>query len=251
MVVPVGLGRVRAAAPSWLIGSVTLVSAIADADENEEVPQHTWGLLFLAPLLGWDLNGCKVVVLAVLQHPRTGPRSDHMDESTIARFWSKVDKKGPRHPRLGTRCWEWAVAKDKDGYGVFGLSTSVKSVRAHRFSWLLRHHAEAEDLVLHACDNPSCVRPSHLFEGTPATNMADKMAKGRHVVATKGRPDLAFHGSKHGNAKLTEEQVMQIRAEYVPRKVPLRVFATRYGVCVAAVHYAIEVGWKHVGVPCL
>jgi len=172
-----------------------------------------------------------------------------MDESTIARFWVKVDRKGPRHATLGTRCWVWVAAKDKDGYGVFGLSSRTKSVRAHRFSWLLAKGAVAAGLVLHKCDNPSCVRPSHLFEGTPADNTADMLAKGRYVSKIKGRPDLVHHGSQHSNARLTEQQVMQIRTEYVPRKTPLRVFAARYGVCLSAVHYAISVGWRHVEAP--
>ena len=90
------------------------------------------------------------------------------------RFWSKVDKHGPRAGRIG-RCWLWTGSRNADGYGLFGLLG--KTTRAHRIAW-----GDVPDglHVLHRCDNPPCVRRSHLFLGTDRDNQRDKAAKGRH-----------------------------------------------------------------------
>jgi hypothetical protein len=165
------------------------------------------------------------------------------DDTALSRFWSKV---AVGH---ADACWLWTAAVDKDGYGVFGLGS--RSVRSHRFAYTQEYGEPAGSLIMHTCDTPSCCNPKHLIAGTAKQNMQDKLAKGRHASGTKGRPDLAAHGSSHGNSKLTEEQVRSIREEYVPRCVPLRVFAARYGVRLSSIHYALRVGWQHVEAPCL
>lgn len=96
-----------------------------------------------------------------------------------ARFWSKVNKHGPRASRLG-RCWLWMGARQKRGYGHLGRNG--KTVLAHRFAW-----GDVPDgmLVLHRCDNPPCVRRSHLFLGTKSVNALDAVAKGRWPESQK------------------------------------------------------------------
>jgi hypothetical protein len=87
------------------------------------------------------------------------------------RFWDKVD--------IGSReeCWPWQEACAW-GYGRFW--DGEKAVKAHRYSFFL-HYGFYPPVVMHICDNPPCVNPSHLQAGTQALNVADRDAKGRQV----------------------------------------------------------------------
>ncbi len=112
------------------------------------------------------------------------------------RFWLKVDKT----PGQGLKgdCWEWQAGRDNWNYGQF---YHKRNAHAHRFAWWF-HTGEWPQLdVLDRCDNPPCCNPAHLFLGTPAANMADKTAKGR-----------ATRGEQVNTAKLTENQVREMRA---------------------------------------
>ena len=92
------------------------------------------------------------------------------------RFWPKV-KKG-----LGKDCWIWLAGKSSAGYGSF-RTDAWKHVYAHRLSWeLMRGPIPDGLLVLHHCDNPSCVNPDHLFLGTNRDNVLDALKKGRLAV---------------------------------------------------------------------
>lgn len=93
----------------------------------------------------------------------------------MKRFWSKVKILGDDD------CWEWQKAKHGLGYGAFRISHPVRMVVAHRFAWELTYGEIPIGLcVLHACDNPSCCNPKHLFLGTRTDNNRDKFAKERN-----------------------------------------------------------------------
>lgn len=84
------------------------------------------------------------------------------------RFWSKVDPTG--------HCWLWMGALNEHGYGVIHGPERL----APRTAWELTFGSIPDGLdVLHRCDNPPCVRPSHLWLGTQRDNTADMIAKGR------------------------------------------------------------------------
>ncbi len=89
------------------------------------------------------------------------------------RFWSSVEK--------SDRCWNWKKSKDKDGYGKFSVHGIAR--RAHRALWEMLFGSVPDKLqVCHHCDNPSCIRPDHLFVGTQSDNMRDCVSKGRHAL---------------------------------------------------------------------
>ena len=113
-----------------------------------------------------------------------------------ARFWAKVNRTGD--------CWLWFGAKSKpvDGYGLIVVVRRPRQVNvlAHRASWqMVNGPLTAGMLVCHSCDTPLCVRPSHLFVGTTADNLADMRAKARGNI-----------GERHGRARLTESDIRTI-----------------------------------------
>lgn len=133
------------------------------------------------------------------------------------RFWKYVEKTD--------ECWKWVGAKTFYGYGAIQSGgKGGRVLRANRVSWELHFGPIGNELqVLHKCDNPGCVNPDHLFLGTPADNAADRTAKGRTRV---GR----IPGEKHHQAKLKNEQVIDIRAKYAAGQISLSRLATEYGV---------------------
>jgi len=123
------------------------------------------------------------------------------EDNPEARFWARVNKDGPpplRHPELGN-CWVWTGVIEVQGYGR--LRIDGKSIKAHRLSFVL-HGGELDDDqgALHHCDRRACVRPTHLYAGDHWSNQED--------VAEAG----TRKGAGNPNARLTEEQVLAIRA---------------------------------------
>lgn len=109
----------------------------------------------------------------------------------IKRFLSKVSKTNS--------CWLWIGNTDNDGYGLFQLDG--KQWRAHRFAQYFFNGLDpAKPVVMHTCDNPSCVNPKHLVNGTVQENNLDKLNKGRQ------------------SRKFTNEQVEEIRQSNLPSK---------------------------------
>lgn len=87
-------------------------------------------------------------------------------------FKEKFEEKYKVNPT--TKCWIWTGATTAFGHGIFSRTT------AHRIAWELYNNNIPKGLcVLHRCDVPSCVNPEHLFLGTHADNMQDKVNKGR------------------------------------------------------------------------
>lgn len=164
--------------------------------------------------------------------------------SVTERFWEKVDRDGPipiHMPHLGP-CWLWTGSKEK-GYGLLnpGRRGSGSALKAHRVSYAIAHGPfRADLLVMHRCDNPSCVNPQHLMLGTDKDNSHDAKSKGR----TRG--NTTTRGDKHPSARLTESEVRQVRS-LRDRGWTLDRIARKYRVTIAnAWNIATRRTWKHV-----
>lgn len=110
-------------------------------------------------------------------------------------------------------CWEWQVAKTKTGHGVFSIKG--KWIGAHVVSFLIKNGYKPQypNLVMHDCENPSCVNPSHLLEGTIKQNgnypgcveKCRKNIKDREWFGSKGEnhPRWGMKHSEETKAKLS------------------------------------------------
>lgn len=109
--------------------------------------------------------------------------------------------------RRANGCLEWTGPRDPKKYGY--ISHKGKRIYVHRLTWTLaKGPIPPGKCVLHRCDNPPCREIDHLFCGTRAENNADRDAKNR-----QSRGDVhAQKGSRHHQAKLTEADVVAIRA---------------------------------------
>ncbi|MCL4296410.1 MAG: HNH endonuclease [Anaerolineae bacterium] len=139
------------------------------------------------------------------------------------RFWSKVEKTED--------CWIWTGAKSKHGYGRFKVERRL--VLPHRFAYEVTYGSIPDGyLICHRCDNPSCVRPDHLFLGTYKDNAVDAYLKGR-----MGFPEL--RGSQRGSSKLTENDVKEIRDLYQIKHLTFKSIAEIYKVNATTIRDAV------------
>ena len=100
-------------------------------------------------------------------------------------FWAKVLIRDP------SVCWFWTGPRIKSGYGL------INGNPAHRVAWQITYGDIPAGLqVCHACDNPTCVNPSHLLLGSQLANIIDARGKDRM------------------NRKLSEDAVRQIFIDY-------------------------------------
>ena len=141
------------------------------------------------------------------------------------RFWEKVDKNGLNG------CWIWTRSLRK-GYGAIDVEGKTK--RAHIVSWEWHNGRKVKDgYVLHhkfKCGNKKCVNPMHLQE------MTDSKHKSLHKS-----------GGNNPNSKLTEQQVLEIRADWATGKYTQKQLAKKYDVSIPTISRIINRKiWKHI-----
>ena len=155
-----------------------------------------------------------------------------MTEPWEVRFWSHVNKSG--------ECWLWTTGKSEHRYGLFQING--RKHRAHRLSWVLANGPIPDGLlVCHNCpggDNPACVNPAHLFLGTVRDNFEDAVAKG--IVVRVPEIFAPKIGASNRATKLTEADVIEIRASYVPGVVGYGQLAQRFGVGPTTIRHILE-----------
>lgn len=127
-----------------------------------------------------------------------------MDENSIARFWTKVDKRGP------DECWPWIGCRNTKGYGTLSRSLGRRGrsqhYLAHRFSWEAVNGPVPTGLyILHSCDNPPCCNPAHLRPGSQQDNVSDMWDKNRQG------PRLGVRAEKNPRCTVSDAQVIEIQ----------------------------------------
>lgn len=146
------------------------------------------------------------------------PITPELAESARGTLAAKIDRRGPDD------CWEWTGQRDAKGYGL--IRRLGAQWRVTRIALALVGRAPAVvRLVCHHCDNPPCCNPAHLFVGSHADNNADSTRKGRGV-----RP----RGERNGRARLSPEQVAEIRASPLSN----RTLGRRFGVAHSTIGHA-------------
>lgn len=150
-------------------------------------------------------------------------------KNTVESFWRQVDKES--HPP----CWSWTGARFPGGYGATRFQD--KNISAHRLSYTLAFGKIPEGMyVCHTCDNRSCVNPEHLFLGTHEDNTLDMVAKGRQAK-----------GEHNAHAKLTDSDVIEIRALFATGKYTRTELGKRFHVDISQISNIVEYRqWKHV-----
>lgn len=156
------------------------------------------------------------------------------DHLAIAR---KLERYSMPEPNSG--CILWLRGCSPQGYGHIKIGPRTTRL-AHRVAYHVAFGPIPSGLsVCHKCDVPSCINPNHLFLGTNADNVADKVAKGRAT---------AVRGAKHHKARLTKTQVVAIRAD--PRTH--KEIAVAYGVSRGAISsIKAATSWGYVESPCV
>lgn len=152
--------------------------------------------------------------LVVNQHPRPRPSPQERMAAWVAGpgsadsvFWSKVKI-------VESGCWEWTAARNLPPVLPYGrYKRDGIERKAHRYSWELVFGTLPDGLLAcHKCDNPPCVNPFHLFAGTHKDNIDDMVSKKRWCKTRK--PNSTGLGEDHHLSKLTENDVLWIRANY-------------------------------------
>lgn len=163
-------------------------------------------------ITGQVQNACGNRLCVRLEHLIRGGRSTRPDYAAkrAESFWSRVRGEPGE-------CWPWIETDDHRN-----VSVGNRMVGAHVYAWTLTHGDPDGRFVCHRCDNPPCCNPDHLFLGTPAENSADMARKGR---AARNAP----------GAKLTDEQVREIRRRYAAGEGSTHVLAPQYGVTAMSV----------------
>lgn len=139
-----------------------------------------------------------------------------MPKTLLERFESKLT------PEPMSGCWLWTGPVNTGRRGGYGfLKVGHANKKAHRVAWELWVGPIGSSHVLHKCDNPSCVNPSHLWLGSHADNMRDKARK-------KRQPSM--WGEKNPRAKVTAAQVDELRRLYATGQWRQIDLAKRYGL---------------------
>ena len=141
---------------------------------------------------------------------------------------------------MTTNCITSPCAKTKKGYGH--LYYEGICVYHHRLVYCTTHNLQLSAIegkvVMHTCDNPSCVNPEHLVLGTQSRNIQDMHIRGRANLAS-------VKGINNPRAIVTESMVREIRARFKSEEASK--IAKDLGLKLTTI-YSVTSGrnWKHI-----
>lgn len=149
-------------------------------------------------------------------------------------------------PEPNTGCWLWLGSVDGYGYGRVMRRDGdgrVQTYGAHRVAFAVSQGSVSPgNVVMHRCDNPPCVNPAHLTQGTPADNARDRDRKGRSRIAV---PERRARGERCARSKLNATQVAEIRERFAGGASCVEI-APSYGITAPAVHQIVtRKTWRH------
>lgn len=139
-----------------------------------------------------------------------------------AAFWANVDASGGVDA-----CWPWLGNRKADGYGR--LSIAGRSQYAHRIALSLRLGRSISEglFACHACDNPPCCNPLHLFEATAAENAADMAVKGRSRIQSLPSPVVELIRTSDAKVPALAARLgLSVRTIYRARRPEYRIRRT-------------------------
>jgi hypothetical protein len=150
------------------------------------------------------------------------------------RFWAKVDKADP------SGCWVWLANRNNKGYGLFRPGGVAPKALAHRLSFAESCGTIPKGrLVLHSCDNPSCVNPAHLRLGDHKANTGDMDTRAR-------RNSNPRRGGANPSSRATDLIVANVRREYVSG-APFSDIVEKFALPLSAVkEYCIGKSFAHL-----
>lgn len=104
-------------------------------------------------------------------------------------------------------CLEFQGVRGNGGYGrIRHEGRMVAATRVVATERLGLDLADRSTHVCHACDNPPCVNPAHLFLGTASENCQDAIAKGRRPALPPSTRPWDFCAKGHDMSETREKK---------------------------------------------
>lgn len=155
---------------------------------------------------------------------------DASDEQKTKRLKNSFEKKVIKKDG----CWDWKGGTGPNGY--IHIRYNQMKLMAHRASWLIyKGKIPPKMCVCHHCDNRRCTNPDHLFIGTAKENSNDRDKKLR-----------GLQGSRHHKAKLTENDVTEIKKRLACGITSYRI-AKDFGVSDGSIWFIKHgITWRHI-----
>jgi hypothetical protein len=139
-------------------------------------------------------------------------------------------------PNLNCGDADWPYKTNNTGYGYMTFNGRKTQVHRVVLSLVTGVPLSPENCALHACDRPICCNPKCLRWGTHQENTEDRVRRNRGV-----------NGERVNTAKLTAEEVIEIRQLFADGGITQLELARGFGVAESTMGQIIHrKSWKHL-----